>query len=109
MPESKQREKKVKTAPKIEKRGFNPAEILELQEMMRLVNGKKWEVAQVRANTAMVPDGQRVAVQLDAIVQVLEGAKNAWVGQKLAECGYATGVKCDINFATGEIVSQKDQ
>lgn len=89
------------------KRNFNPTELVELQEMIRLVNGRKWEASQVKLNTAMIPDGQRVSLQFDAVVMVLEGAKNHYVAQKLLECGYPEGQKCEINLTTGEIILQK--
>lgn len=107
MPESKHREKSVKGPKPLPKRPFSPAEIIELQELTRLVNGRRWEAAHVRGNTSLVPDGQKVALQLESIVQVLEGAKNNWVSQKLSECGYSAGTRCDINFSTGEIVPHK--
>lgn len=95
---------KLPPKPAPVKRNLTAEEALELQEMQRLVNSRKFEAAQVSGNTALVPDGQKVAQQLTAIAALLENAKNIWVAQKLLECGYENGTKCSINLTTGEIV-----
>ncbi len=87
----------------IEVRSMTPIEVMELQEMQRLVNGRKFEAAQVKGNTALVPDGQKLAEQLEAVVRLLENVKNQWVSAKLVECGYPQDAICDINLSTGEI------
>jgi hypothetical protein len=93
--------KKV-TAP-VQTRNFTPEEVLELQEMHRLTTARQFEAAQVKANTALIPRGQEVAGELEAIARLLENAKHLWVTQKLAECGFPPGAKCSINLTTGEI------
>jgi len=87
------------------KRHLTPTEALELQEMQRLVTGRKFEAAQIKGNTALVPDGQKAAEQAAAIAALLDNAKNLWLSQKLLECGYPAGAKCDINLSTGEIIT----
>lgn len=93
----------------VEKRNFSPDEIVELQEMQRLVNSRRFEAAQVNGNTALIPDGQKVGEQLDAITRLLENVKNQYVSQKLVECGYGKDEKCNISLTTGEVIPLKDE
>ena len=86
------------------RRNFTPQETLELQEMQRAVNAKKFEAAQIKGNTALVPNGQRVAEESDAVARLLENVKNQYVSQKLVECGYPNDTKCSINLTDGTIV-----
>jgi hypothetical protein len=108
---------KMSTTRKIKKgvlgvvpqRNFTPAELLELQEMIRIANARRFEAAQIKANTALVPNGQMVADQTEAIARLLENVKNQYVSSKLQECGYPQGTRCDINMTTGEIVLNVEQ
>jgi hypothetical protein len=92
-----------------ERRNFSPSECIELQEQNRLVNARKWEAAQIKANTALVPDGQAVAAQIEAIARLLENVKNQWVARKLMECGYDENELCTVNLSTGEVMLSKAQ
>ena len=92
----------------LKKRSFTPAETMELQEMQRLVNSRKFEAGIIKGNTALVPRGQEVAAELEAIARVLENSKNQWVAQKLLDCGYEQNTKCSINLSTGEIINEPD-
>lgn len=91
------------------KRDFNPQEVVELQEMMRLINSRKFEAAQVKANTALVPRGKEIAEELEAIARLIENIKNQFVSLKLEECGYPNGTKCNINMTSGEITLTKEE
>jgi hypothetical protein len=91
----------------VNKRSLSPEECLELQEMHRLARHKHFEAAQVKGNTALIPKGQEVAEQLEAIARLLENAKNMWVAQKLLECGYPEGTKCSINMTTGAVLLEQ--
>lgn len=75
--------------------------------MNRAVSSRHWEAAQIKANTALVPDGQKVAEQAEAIARLLENVKDQWLASKLTECGYPDGTKCTINLSTGVIELQK--
>lgn len=85
------------------RRNLTAEECLQLQEMQRLVNGKKYEATSIKGNTALVPDGQKVAAQAEAIAALLDNEKNRWVAALLTACGYLNGTKCNINLTTGEI------
>ena len=85
------------------RRNFTPEEALELQEMVRTVNAQNWKVMLMKGNTALIPDGQKVAATEEAIARLLENAKNQYVSLKLSECGYENGSKVSINLHTGEI------
>jgi len=85
---------------------LTPEESLELNEMLRLVNSRKFEAAQVKANTALIPDGQKLGEQLEAVAIVLENIQRQWVAQHLLAHGWEDGTKCNINLNTGEITLQ---
>ena len=90
------------------RRDFTPQEVLELNDMQRLVNARKWEAAQIGGNTALIPRGQEVAKEVDAIARLLDNVKNNWVSHKLLECGYAVDTKCSINLSTGAIIIENE-
>jgi len=93
-----------KAKEKVVKSNFTPEETLELQEMIRLINSRHFEVAQIKNNTALIEDGQKFLKQMESLSQILEGVKSLWVNQKLAEHGYENGIRCNINLMTGEII-----
>lgn len=86
------------------KRNFTPQETLELQEMLRICNARRFEAAQIKGNTAIVPRGKELGEEIEAIARLMENTKNFWVSQKLLECGYEANTKCSVNLSTGEIV-----
>ena len=88
------------------KRNLTPAEIMELQEMIRLSNAKNFEAKQIRGNTALIPRGQEVATETEAVARLLENAKNLFVSQLLKQCGYEEGTKCSLNLSSGEIIPE---
>lgn len=90
------------------KRNFTPQEAMELQEMNRIVNAKKWEADLIKNNTALVPSGQEVAETFMAIARLCENEKNRWVASKLTQCGYENGAKVNINLITGQITEQHE-
>lgn len=90
--------------PSVEKRNFTPQETMELQEMMRVCNARRFEAAQIKGNTALVPRGKEICDEIEAIARLLENTKNYWVSQKLLECGYEANTKCSVNLSTGEII-----
>src|SRR5882672_2454324 len=104
------------TQTKLERKGFippapptrnlTPEECLHVQEMLRTVNARKFEAAQVKGNTVLIPRGQDVAAELEALARLLENTMNQHVSQLLATCGYPAGTKCSMNLTTGEITEQ---
>ena len=88
------------------KRNLTPVEMMELQEMIRLSNSKRFEATQIKGNTALIPRGQEVAAEAEAVARLLENAKNQFVSQLLVQCGYPAGTKCSLNLTTGEIVPE---
>lgn len=100
-------ERKIKKGvipPPPPKTNFTIEEAMELQEMQRMINGRKFEASQIGGNTALVPRGQEIAKELDAIVRLLENSKNLWISQKLKEHGYQLDEKCSVNLSTGEVM-----
>lgn len=87
----------------LKRRDLLPQEVLELQEMTRMTNARRFEATLVKGNSALVPRGQDVAAELEALARLLDNTKNQWVGAKLVECGYPANTRCDINLTTGAI------
>jgi hypothetical protein len=96
-------EEKGVLSPLQTKRNFTQSELIELQELQRIVGARKFEAVHIKGNTALVPNGQRVAEEYEAIARLMENVKNGWVAQKLAECGYKENEQCSINLSTGEV------
>jgi hypothetical protein len=89
------------------RRDFAPQEIIELQELNRVAFARGWEASQIKGNTALIPRGQEVAAEAEAVARLIENAKNQWVAAKLTECGYPAGTKCSINLSTGQILLEE--
>lgn len=92
-----------------EKSNFTAHETLELQEMQRMVNARRVEAELVAGNTALIPRGQEVAKEIDALARLLDNNKNQWFSQKLREHGYPQDSQVQINLTTGEIVEVKPE
>lgn len=109
MSATRKMKKGISTTPGVERRNFNAEEIMSLNMMQTLINQEKFKASNIKANTALVPRGKEIAEECDAIARLLENTRNQYVSAKLVECGYLPGTRCDINFATGEIVLNKEQ
>jgi hypothetical protein len=86
-----------------EPRSLTPDELIELQHLHRLTGARRFEAEQVKLNTLLVPRGQEVAKELEALANIWENFKNNWIAQKLTDCGYAQGQQVSIDLKTGEI------
>lgn len=85
------------------KRNLLPAECAQLMEMNRAINTRRWEIAEIKGNTALVPNGQELVKQLEAVCNLLETSCLSITQTLLFKCGYPAGTKCDLNLSTGEI------
>lgn len=92
----------------IERRNLTAAETLDFNMISNLVTARKFELAQLQGNTALIPDGQAFIKQLEAVVTVLDDVSKLWIAKKLTECGYPNGTKCSLNMTTGEIYLQHE-
>ena len=88
------------------KRDLTPQETLQLQEIVRIASAEKFKAENIKANTALIPDGQKLAEQTLVVAQLLEKVKNTYISTKLIECGYHVADKCYINLTTGEVQYQ---
>ena len=79
------------------------SELLEIRELNRFVGLEHYRANQVKGNTALIPDGQKYASQLEAVARLMENSKNSWISSKLQECGYEVGTATSINLADGKI------
>lgn len=84
-------------------RSLTKAELLEIQELIRIVNHERFKAAQVKGNSALVPGGQKLAAQLEATTALYEDVKNRHIAQKLAQLGYPKDTKTTIDLMTGKI------
>lgn len=109
MSATRKMKKGISTTPGVERRNFNAQEIMELNMMQTMINQEKFKASNIKSNSALVPRGKEVAEECEAIARLLENARNQYVSAKLVECGYLPGTRCDINFATGEIILHKEQ
>lgn len=89
-----------------EPRQFTDSEVLELQELHRLVGHKEFEARQVRGNSLLIPNGAEYADQIEAVARLLANTKKHWIAQKLAECGWPTTQRVSIDMKTGVIVPE---
>lgn len=85
-------------------RDLNAQETLELLEMNRVASSRAWEASCAKANTALIPNGQAFAEQLEALSNILQVTIRDWTAKKLVECGFEPGAKCQINLTTGVIL-----
>ena len=86
-------------------RPMTSAEVLEMQQLHRIITTERFIAQQIRENTAMVTDGQKVAEQKEQTARLLENFRNNWMSGKLAELGYEKGLNVTIDLATGVITS----
>lgn len=100
-PRKTRRASKKRGAPV--KRNLTPTETMQFQEMNRTINARQWELAQIKNNTALIPEGQALVAQLEAVYRVLDDAGRYWISGTLEKCGYVNGTKCSINLTTGVI------
>ncbi len=86
------------------KRNLLPTEALQVQHMQQAANNRRWEADVIKGNTALVPDGQKLAEQAEAIANLLEQSCQEFIANTLVKCGIAPGTKCSLNLTTGEII-----
>ena len=84
-------------------RPLTKAELQELLALTNLVSTEKFKAFQISGNTALIPRGQEVAKEQDAIARLMENVKNSWTSSKLTECGVPKNQAVNINQETGEI------
>lgn len=84
-------------------RALTSDELMELRQLNLVVTSEKFKAAQVRGNTALIPRGQEVAAEMEAVAQLLEDTKGAWISAKLSELGYASNEPVTIDMLTGQI------
>jgi len=89
-------------------RDFTKEECMELVEMTKAVNAKRWEVQITSQNTAQIPgNAQRYVAQLEATARLLEQARDYFATSKLRECGFPDG-RGQVDLATGKITPLND-
>lgn len=99
MTETKKERLGIKPAP----RNLNEAELKEFLALIDMVAVEKFKTIQIQNNTALIPRGQEVAKEQEAVSRLLENVKDQWMSAKLNECGVEQGVRVSIDPKTGEI------
>lgn len=89
-----------KTGP----RKMTEMEVSELRELHKVVAIEQFKLATVKGNTALLPNGQAWVSQEEALITLLENAKNQRVGQVLASCGYPQGKPIKVDLQTGKVL-----
>lgn len=89
-------------------RKLNKSEIQEFQELHRIAMHYKFVALQIKGNTALIEDGQKVAGQFEAIAKLMENVKGEWFSNKLRELGYPSNQRVSINIGTGQIIKVKE-
>ncbi len=84
-------------------RRLKAAELAEIQEMCRIVAHEKWKAMHIKGNTALLPNGQELSRQAEALTMLLENEKNLFVSEKLASLGYDAGTPVSLDLKTGDI------
>ena len=97
------KERKGLSAPKTAPRGMTPAELLELQDLHRIVRIERFKAEQVAGNTAVIPRGKELAAECEAVAQIFENFKQQWISDKLREMGFKPEDKVSIDLVTGRI------
>lgn len=87
---------------------FNKKDLAELIELNRLVASEKFKSIQIKGNTAMIPDGQKVSEQQEAVARLMENVKDNWLSSKLRELGIKEGKPVSIDLNTGKITENKE-
>lgn len=88
---------------KVLREAFTQAELKEFIALNDLATVERFKAVQIKANTALIPDGQKVAETQEAIARLMENTKQGWVGSKLTEMGFESGVQVSINPDTGAV------
>ena len=57
----------------------------------------------MKGNTALIEDGQKLAIQLEATANLFERVKDESVARVLAKLGYRSNEQASINLKTGRI------
>lgn len=78
-------------------------DLLELQELHRIYAMEKFKYNLVTQNTARVPNGQALRNQSEALMNLYQETKDAWMAHTLARYGYQRGIQVNINLMTGEL------
>ncbi len=82
---------------------LSEADRAEFEELFRMATSYNFIASQIKGNTALVPEGQRVASEYEAIARLLENAKNQFIGQKLHKMGYPQTAQVKVDIKSGII------
>lgn len=85
------------------KRKFTGEDFKELQLLYQIVATEEYKLRQIKGNTALITDGQKLVKQAQEIVDLLNQSRGEWIGQKLARYGYAPTESVNVNALTGKI------
>ena len=85
------------------KRRFTGEDFKELQLLYNIVAAEDYKFRQIKNNTALIMNGQKLAKQAEQIVNLLNRTRGEWIGQKLVRYGYSPTEQVNVNASTGKI------
>ena len=89
-----------------QRKRLNEAERAEILDVSRLAQSYRFIATHLKGNTALVPGGQKVLEQYEAMAKLIDGVKNSMVSQRLSQLGYPQGVNFTVNLKTGKITQE---
>lgn len=88
-------------------RQFTKQELDEIREIQRIAAGEHFKADQIGKNTALVPEGKKLAKQYEATAALFSRIKTELVNQKLGQMGYPSGTPISVDLNTGKITVHK--
>ena len=82
---------------------LNKYEISELQQLNQMAIAEEFKANVIKANTALVENGQRLAKQCEQVAKLLNDMKSQKLSMILAGLGYPSGTQFQVDLLTGKI------
>ncbi len=79
----------------------------ELRNLWRATRAQRFKAEVIKANTAMVPEGQKTAEREEAIAKVMEGALQDHISNIFIAVGLIPGTRAEVDVRTGLITKTK--
>lgn len=94
---------KRKGVLKEEDKYLTEQELVELRELQRIAASEMLKANVIRGNTALVPNGQEVATQFEAVARVMSNYRDQFMASAFTRHGYKNGEPLSIDLKTGKI------
>lgn len=85
-------------------RGLYRWEVEEIQNMVKVVQTERYKLIHMKKNTLMFKGKGKELVEIqEAMVDILENAKNDHIRNLFGRLGYPNGMNLTLNLATGRV------